>query len=269
MTKLLERYLNPLRAPEGEGGADPAVADAAAPKDTASILYDEDDADADADAGKGDADAGDPAGDDDTASDDWQEYAPDPAKTDEENAAAKAEHDKTKPAEKSDEEKQAAKIPEDGKYALTMPEGVEVDQELLDALGPKFAAKKMTNGEAQELADEFIKVQTQRAEKQAEVWAKTVSTDWPAQAKADKEIGGAKWDASVADAKRAVKTLGTDALREYLDASGGGNHPEFIRLMARVGSMIKEDDPAKGNAPGKATRDRAEVLYPDDKPKGN
>jgi hypothetical protein len=29
----------------------------------------------------------------------WKEYVPDPAKSDEENAAAKAEHDKTKPAE--------------------------------------------------------------------------------------------------------------------------------------------------------------------------
>lgn len=268
MTKLLEKYLNPLRAPEGEGGADAAAADAAAaPKDSASILYGDDDGDADADADKGDADPDKPAGDGDGAADDWKEFVPDPAKSDEENAAAKAEHDKTKPDDKSDDP--AAKIPEDGKYALTMPEGVEVDQELLDALGPKFAAKKMTNGEAQELADEFIKVQTQRAEKQAEAWAKTVSTDWPAQARADKEIGGANWDASAANAVRAVKTLGTPALKEYLDASGGGNHPELIRFMAKVGSMIKEDDPAKGNAPGKATRDRAEVLYPDDKPKGN
>lgn len=251
------------RAPEGEGGGTP-------PADTQSILYG-DDKPADDAAPKDEVEPkADDAGDktkDDAAAGEWKEYAPDPEKSDEENAAAKAEHDKGKPAEKSEEDKLRETVPEDGKYALKMPEGVEVDTELLAALGPKFAAKKMTNGEAQELADEFIKVQEARATKQAEQWAETIN-GWADQAKADKEIGGAKWEGTVAASRRAVETFGDADLKEYLNASGGGNHPSLIRFMAKVGAMIKEDTPAGGNIPGRAARDRTEVLYPDDQPKG-
>lgn len=260
MTKLLDRYLRGgLRAPADDNGAGDPPAPAA---DSASILYGDDDG---GEAPK--PDAADPAGD--VAAADWKEFEPDASKTDEENAAAKAEHDKTKPAEKTDAEKLAETVPEDGKYSLTMPEGVEIDQEMLDALGPDFKDAKLTNGQAQKLADKFIATQTARQTAQAEAWAKTVGEDWPKQAKDDPEIGGAKWDATASNAVRAVKTLGTPALKEYLDASGGGNHPELIRFMSKVGAMIKEDDPAIGNAAGKVAVDRVDVLYPDDKPKGN
>lgn len=205
----------------------------------------------------------------------WKEYVSDPNKTASENAAAKAEHDKTKPADKKDDDDKGKKaddpldqVPEDGKYNLTMPEGVKVDQELLDALGPKFAAKNLTTREAQELADEFTKIQQDRAVKQAEGWANTI-TKWADDAKADKDIGGDNWDATVAASTRAVNKLGTPALKEYLNASGGGNHPELIRFMSKVGAMIREDNPASGGAGGSSKpADAAHVLFPDDAPKG-
>lgn len=199
---------------------------------------------------------------------DWKEYTNDPAKSEAENAAAKAEHDKTKPAEKTDAEKALDVVPEDGKYALTMPEGVQVDQELLDALGPKFAAKKMTTREAQELTDEYVKIETARATKRLEDWGKTIS-GWVDTAKKDTEIGGDKWDSSVLASQRAVNTLGTPGLKEYLNASGGGNHPELIRIFAKVGSMISEDKPATGGAEGQGKPvDAAHRLFPNDAPKG-
>src|SRR5690606_1430761 len=72
----------------------------------------------------------------------WKEYVPDPNKSAEENARLKAEHDKNKPADKSNDP--ADQVPPDGKYELTMPEGVEVDQELLSAMSPKLHAKGFT-----------------------------------------------------------------------------------------------------------------------------
>ena len=255
-----------LRAPEGEGAAGDAAqqggGDAAKP-DTASVLYGDD---GQGDGSKKEGDAAKPDGDaKPDAGADWKEYQPDASKSAEENAAAKAEHDKTKPADPKDDA--ANKVPEDGKYTLTMPEGVEVDAGLLDAVSPRFKELGLTNAQAQALTDDFIKVQKERAEKQTETWGNTLQK-WVSDAKADTDIGGDKWDGTVAASRHAVETLGTPALKEYLNASGGGNHPELIRFMAKVGSMIKEDDPARGGAAGKATRDRADVLYPDDKPKG-
>ena len=105
----------------------------------------------------------------------------------------------------------------------------------------------LTQGQAQKLADKFIAAQQARATKQSETWSGTVA-GWIDQAKADTEIGGQKWDASVKHAQAAITRLGTPGLKEYLEASGGGNHPELIRFAARAGALIAEDNPPSGGA---------------------
>lgn len=261
---LMDKYLRfmPVWNAEGggSGGGDGDGADTKAPE---SILYGNDE--------KAD-NASNSAGDEgeDKSGGGWKEYEPDPNKTDEENAAAKAEHDKSKPADGNDKKSDDPldQVPEDGKYTLTMPEGIPVDQELLDAVGADFKELGLTHKQAQQLADKFIEVNTKRAEKQAEQFAETI-TKWGEDAKKDKEIGGDKWDGTVKDARRAIDTLGTPELKKYLEITGGGNHPEIIRLFAKVGSMIKEDSPANGGAEGAGKpADPAHVLYPNDAPKG-
>jgi|GEM_PF-1132187 len=207
--------------------------------------------------------------DDKSGAADWKEYENDPAKTAEDNAAAKVEHDKTKPKEGDDKAADALDVvPEDGKYTLTMPEGVAVDQELVDALGADFKDLGLTPRQAQKLADKFIDVQTKRGTAAGEKWAGTVQ-GWADTAKKDKEIGGDKWDGTVSSAQRALSKLGTTELKDYLNASGGGNHPELIRIFAKVGSMIQEDNPPSGGAGGDGkAADPAHVLFPDDTPKG-
>lgn len=251
-------------APDGAGGGvtgDPAPAaasdqpPAAAPADAGSVLYPDDPPRTDGNQPPADPPAGD-AGE-------WKEYVPDPAKSDEENAAAKAEHDKAKPADDA-----ADTVPEDGKYDLKMPEGVEVDQAMLDQFAPTFKELGLTTKQAQALADKFIEAQAKQGEAQAQNWAK-LTGEWVDQAKADPEIGGAKWDATVKNASGVVKRFGNDAFRDYLNASGAGNHPEMIRFMAKVGAMIGEDRPAISENPGKKiAQDTAAILYPDDQPKG-
>ena len=210
---------------------------------------------------------------------DWKEYENDPAKSEADNAAAKAEHDKTKPAAGDDN---ADKVPEDGKYALTMPDGVELDTGLADALSPEFKELGLTNAQANKLVAKYASTMQQRAEENAgkpeSQWGAAAyqyfkdngtPDTWADKAKADPEIGGAKWDASVASATRAVTALGDADLKQYLNASGGGNHPSLIRFMAKVGSMIKEDNPANGGAEGAGKPvDAAHVLFPNDAPKG-
>lgn len=213
-----------------------------------------------------------PAGEkqDDGSPADWKEYQDDPAKTPEENAAAKAEHDKTKPAgDDKDKTADADKVPEDGKYELAMPDGIEVDAELLAAVSPRFKELGLTRAQAQALTDDFIKVQQERGAAQGKAWGETVQK-WADDAKADKEIGGDKWAGTVSDAQRAINKLGTPALKDYLNASGGGNHPELIRILAKAGAMIKEDSPAGGGAGGSGKPvDPAHILFKDDAPKGN
>jgi hypothetical protein len=196
---------------------------------------------------------------------DWKEYQNDATKTPEENATAKAAHDATKPADDTDP---ANVVPEDGKYTIAVPEGFVVDQKLVDALGPEFKEMGLTQGQAQKLADKFMTVKADEAKAQQTAWTKTVS-QWADDAKADADMGGDKWDGTVSKAVKAMDALGTPALKKYLDASGGGNHPEIIRVFAKVGDMISEDSPPNNGAGGSGKpADPSHLLFPNDAPKG-
>lgn len=254
-------------ADEGAGAAPaPApdaapAADAAPAVDPASVLYPDDkapDAAASTDAEKA-ADATEADKADAPVDGEWAEYVDDPAKTPEENAAAKLENDLKHPINQ---------IPEDGVYNLTMPEGVELDADMLAIVAPTLKELNMSHGNAQALVDKFIEAQTAKAEAATKRWGETI-TGWLDSAKNDPDMGGAKWDDTARDASSVVRRFGTPELRDYLEASGAGNHPEVIRLMAKVGSMIAEDQPAISENPGaKSASDPAARLYPNDTPKG-
>ncbi len=63
-----------------------------------------------------------------------------------------------------------------------------------------------------------MKVQADRAAKDAEAWLTTVS-GWPIAPRKTEDIGGDKWDATVLNAQKAIGRFGTPALKEYLQAS--------------------------------------------------
>lgn len=261
MTTLLKKFGFPVIAFNAEGGAGGAGGET--PPTPENVLFPAE--------GTTPPETDPPAGEKqgEGAADDWKEYQDDPAKSAEENAAAKAEHDKTKPAEKKDDKTaDADKVPDDGKYELTMPEGVEVDAELLAAVSPRFKELGLTRAQAQALTDDFIKVQQERGEVQVKAWGERVQK-WADDAKADKEIGGDKWAGTVSDAQRAINKLGTPELKEYLNSSGGGNHPELIRILAKAGALLKEDSPPNdgGQGSGKPA-ETAHLLFPNDAPKG-
>jgi len=152
----------------------------------------------------------------------------------------------------------------EGDYDLKMPEGVEVDQELATALSGEFKELGLNNAQAQRLVDKYIEAQQKRMETQSEKWGETIS-GWVDEAKADKEIGGIKWNGTVSAARRAVEQFGTPALAEYLNASGGGNHVEMIRFMAKVGAMLGEDKPAMGGGVGGGKpMEAAHILFGND-----
>ena len=178
-------------------------------------------------------------------------------------------------------------VPEDGKYTLTMPEGVEMDTELAEALGGDFKELGLTNAQAQKLADKFIAVQKERGAKQSEAWGETIS-GWLTDAKADKDMGGAKWSGTVETANAFVKEFVTQEGLKYFNDSGAGNHPEMIRMANSAGKAIAaaradvaaareeiadlkeqltaEDKPATGGAGGSSQPANPETfLFPTEK----
>ncbi|HAX9713560.1 peptidase [Serratia sp. IR-2025] len=175
------------------------------------------------------------------------------SKTAEELAAEKEAKEKAdkEAAEKAEKEKKPA-APE--KYEFTAPEGLELDANALAVFEPIAKELGLSQEQAQKLVDIYPQIQQQ----QAEAWSKQVA-DWGEQVKADKEIGGDKFNASVGAAQRALDQFGNTELREYLNASGLGNHPALVRFCAKVGKAMAEDTFVVPNQGGQ--RSAADILY--------
>ncbi|WP_440493128.1 peptidase [Serratia sarumanii] len=212
-----------LEGGEGGGGTTPAAAVDTPADGTAS-----------GDSANGDTPAG--------------EEKPAAEKTAEELAAEKAEKDAADKAEK--DKKPAA--PE--KYEFAAPEGQELDANALSVFEPIAKELGLTQEQAQKLVDIYPQIQKQ----QAEAWSKQ-GEEWREQVKSDKEIGGDKYTANVGNAQKALDQFGSPALREYLETTLLGNHPELVRFFAKVGKAVSEDTMVMPNNGGQLST--ADLLY--------
>lgn len=96
----------------------------------------------------------------------------------------------------------------------------------------------------------------------------TLSQEYLLEAQADPEIGGAKFDQAVTDARSGVEWMWPNpakraVMQAWFNNTGLGNHIEFIRAFAQIGQARREDRPLQTTA-GHSSIDRkadAEVLF--------
>lgn len=148
---------------------------------------------------------------------------------------------------------------------FTMPEGVTFDAEVGDDLKAFAKQAGLTQAQAQAVADMGVKL-ISKHQTQSDTAMAEIRNAWADEAKRDAEIGGDKLTATLAAGRRALTAFGTPALRELLNGSGLGNHPEFIRFFAKAGQAISEDGVVTGQGgPTGVPRDAANRLFGDDK----
>jgi hypothetical protein len=158
---------------------------------------------------------------------------------------------------KPGEEKKPEGAPE--AYEFKAPEGSELDKAAVEQFEPIARELNLSQEQAQKLVDLYgTKVMPQLMKQQADTWQKQVA-DWGAATKEDKEIGGEKFEANLTRAKQAMDKFATPELREFLETSGMGNHPELIRVFVKVGAAMSEDNLVTANEKGQ--RSAADVLY--------
>lgn len=143
-------------------------------------------------------------------------------------------------------------------YAFEMPEGIELDKTAADEFTAIAKELKLPKDAAKKLVDlEVKRVQGQREQHTAlvESWAESV--------KADKEIGGDKLNENLAVARKAIEAFGTPELKELLNSTGLGNHPEVVKAFFKAGKAISEDGFVRGapKSPGTES-DLAKSLFP-------
>ncbi|HDX8826597.1 TPA: peptidase [Klebsiella michiganensis] len=196
-----------------------------------------------------------PAGDPSTpASEPAQQEGNKPADEGAEQNDKADKQDGEKPEEKDEQKPEGA--PE--KYEFQAGEGVELDAEALKDFEPVARELNLTNDQAQKLVDAYPKILAGVQQRQTEAW-QAQTEQWAADVKADKEVGGDKLTANLSAAQRALDQFGTPELREYLDGTGLGNHPELVKAFIKVGKAMSEDGVITGKESGQ--RSAAEVLY--------
>lgn len=190
--------------------------------------------------------------------------AEDDGKTVDAEGQAPAEPEGDKPAEDGAEgnkdEDDAPKGAPEAYEEFTAPEGVELDAEVLDEFKGLAKDLNLPQDKAQQVIDLGSKMMLKFAEQQQSVVAEA-RTVWANEAKADKELGGEKFNENLAVAKEALKAFGTPELTQLLNESGLGNHPEVLRMFYRAGKAISEDSILSGSS-GNATVDPAKRMYP-------
>lgn len=120
---------------------------------------------------------------------------------------------------------------------LKLPDGVSYD------VGPlkKLAEGLKLDGKAAQGLLDFVLQSRSDVEASHLKSAKELHEKWVEDAKADKEIGGAKQAETQKVAIKALREFGNRALVDLLDQSGLGDHPEVIRCFFKVGQKLAED----------------------------
>lgn len=156
-------------------------------------------------------------------------------------------------------------------YELTAPEGMTIDTDLLAEATPIFKEAGLSNNQAQAIlpAAKSLMEKTQQSTIQGVIDAGNQQRKaWLDAAKADEQIGGNKWDASLGSAAKALDALGYPEgsdFRTALNETGFGNHPEMIRIFARLGGMVGEDgDFVRADAGAPVNEPAWKRLYPND-----
>lgn len=157
-------------------------------------------------------------------------------------------------------------------YAFSnLPEGYALSETDLAGITPLFKELGLT----QEQADKLVAYDAQRqlaanspeaqeaAQAQAlEAHNKQVD-EWVGSLRNDPEFGGAKFDANVATAQKAMTAYGSPELTELLDESGLGSHPLFVKLMHKIGQDLGEGQLHRTTTEQPGDKSWAQRMYPD------
>jgi|688.fasta_scaffold33106_6 hypothetical protein len=147
-------------------------------------------------------------------------------------------------------------------YELKVPEGANLDASYLEQTKALAKELGLSQEAAQKLVERDAGLMSSVSERNtAQVREKT--EQWAKDAEADKEIGGSNFQSSVTDARTALDKFGTPEFKNLLNQSGVGNHPELIRLLARVGKAMREDKMVTSSSqPARDQKSFADAFYP-------
>lgn len=186
-----------------------------------------------------------------------------------EQPAAEPETDGDKPAddaEKDDDKPDGA--PEE--YAdFVLPEGVELDEDVLPDVKALFKELGLPQELAQSTLEKLLAIQEKMLptpEQQHEQMTQNIArlnADLAAQTKALPEIGGENFPASLAAASKVMMSFASPELRELLNYTAVGSHPEFFKFIHAIGTKMAPDVFVHGGESAKTSQRPADIMFGD------
>lgn len=184
-----------------------------------------------------------------------QDQGPDDAKKTEDGDGSKNEA-----ADKEPGPKPADAPAEFDPAALKVPEGVTPDAELLNNFGELAGKMNLSQEQAQELVDLQVKaVQAQEAQHME------VRRQWVEELKADPEFGKTHFEGTVSDAQAVLRRFDDSGeVLQALQASGFGDNPAIIKMLARIKRSISDDEFITTSDKSSNKKSLNERLWPDE-----
>lgn len=159
-------------------------------------------------------------------------------------------------------------VPEPIKYDFTSAfEGGVVDENIANEFSKLLNGVGATQEQAVEMAKFGSKYGTDLVTAYEEQRQQAEMKQYAAYAEHTKEVLGAKFDETVAQASVGVEAVEKEIpnIREILSQNGLGNRVEVIKLFAQIANMAGEDNNSNSGKAGNTViseEERAKVLYP-------
>lgn len=142
--------------------------------------------------------------------------------------------------------------------SIKLPEGFKLEPGVIEALQKSLGPK------AQEAVEQMAAVEQSRIKSEDAAIA-AQDAKWAAELKADPELGGQHYEASIKLAARALHHFGGREAAVLLHTAGLANNPTMVRLFNKIGKSLGEDTlagSAKPPAPAVSQEARLRSTYP-------
>lgn len=173
----------------------------------------------------------------------------------------KTEEGETEPDDKKQDEKPEDKEAEE--VSVELPEGSKLsadDAKELTEMVKEFGLSKDQADKVlktvESAVERFQESQIELLESQRVKWEKSFSDD--------KEIGGENANLSIRYAQKALNEFGSEDFKKELEKTKFGSHPEVIRVFARIGKAISDDNFVQAKQPNKEPKFMHNVFYNND-----
>lgn len=145
---------------------------------------------------------------------------------------------------------------------IKMPEGLTADEATMKSFTDILNDQALKPAErAQKLIDLQASVNAKASEAgSAEFDA--LQTTWQTQVKDDPIIGGANFDTTMSNIGKVMDQYGTPELRQVMDMTGAGNHPEVCRFLNKIAKDLTEPTTPANGTPGATAASAASQIYP-------